>query len=277
MTDSESQLPPDNQQIDNQQAAERQIDDRQIDDRQVDDRQIDEGPGWMPALLAGTVLMGIFGFVCFGVSTAYLYSQRAEIATRTITKNYLPELEQSQLEPDDKKAVVAKIRELGTQLENGRFDNDTATGIMTRLQSLPVLQWGHMQAVHSTLRKLAEDTADPADAGDSADAASSDAAKILDQFESDWLAIQSAVAAKKVTAYDFQDLLKPVLIVDPDEPSGYRLDVPMDSVAAEDVANRMQIFVKQRELPPHPPSQPAPAIADLISNAINDGIETGSL
>ena len=46
------------------------------DESEVNLESSDEGPGWMPAIMAATVLMGIIGFVICAFSTWILFQQR---------------------------------------------------------------------------------------------------------------------------------------------------------------------------------------------------------
>ena len=53
----------------------------------------EQGPGWLPALMAGGVLLGIFGFIFCGVSTWVLFQKRTQLAIRALKGAYVTELE----------------------------------------------------------------------------------------------------------------------------------------------------------------------------------------
>ena len=101
-----------------------------------------QGPGWLPALMAMSLLAGMAGFICCGVTTWVLYQKRTELAVRTLEGAYITELEQSYLDPSTKRAVVDEVKELITEMEAGDYENWQSAAIMQRLQRLPVVQWG---------------------------------------------------------------------------------------------------------------------------------------
>lgn len=177
--------------------------------------EVDEGPGWLPAIMAATLLMGIIGFVFCGVSTWFLFQKRTEFAVRTLRGSYIPALQQSWLEPQEKKAVVARIEALAEELESGQYENWQSAGVMQRLQRLPVLQWGELAAVEGYIRK------------------SDDPQKNRSLMQLSRL--RRAVELDEVTSFDFEDVLKPVLVSDQDSPSGRRLVQPLTAEAVEEV------------------------------------------
>jgi hypothetical protein len=73
--------------------------------------------------MAGTVILGIAGFICCGVSTWVLFQKRTEMAVRTLRGAYISELEQSYLEPKTKRAVIDKVEALIAELEAGDYEN----------------------------------------------------------------------------------------------------------------------------------------------------------
>ena len=116
-------------------------------------RRDDQGPGWLPALMAGSVILGIAGFICCGVSTWVLFQKRTELAVRTLEGAYLAELEQSYLEPKTKRAVMDEVEVLIAGMEAGDYENWQSAAIMQRLQRLPVVQWGDLQAIELFINK----------------------------------------------------------------------------------------------------------------------------
>ena len=103
--------------------------------------------------MAGGVLLGIFGFIFCGVSTWVLFQKRTQLAIRTLKGAYVTELEQSYLEPETKQAVVAEVQKLIADMEDGKYENWQSAAIMQRLQRLPVVQWGELQAVQLFIEK----------------------------------------------------------------------------------------------------------------------------
>lgn len=196
---------------------------------------VDEGPGWMPAILAGTVLMGIVGFIACAFSTWILFQQRTEFAIRTLRGSYIGEIEQSLLEPASKSGVVTEIETLADDMERGKYEDWQAAGIMQRLQRLPVLQWGEIQAIESFISKRVADDQTDQQAKDEA----ADAIKQLSR-------LRRAVELGKVTSFDFEDVLKPVRVSDP---SGSRLVQPLDDERVDEVIHRVRLAVDQAKIP----------------------------
>ncbi len=103
-------------------------------------------------ILAGTVLMGVIGFIVCAFSTWILFQKRTEFAIRTLRGSYIADIEQSLLDPATKSVVVKEIETLAAEMESGKYEDWQAAGVMQRLQRLPVLQWGELQAIDSFLR-----------------------------------------------------------------------------------------------------------------------------
>ena len=57
---------------------------RQTTENSAVTQEDNQGPGWLPALMAGSVILGIAGFICCGVSTWVLFQKRTELAVRTL-------------------------------------------------------------------------------------------------------------------------------------------------------------------------------------------------
>lgn len=179
--------------------------------------------------MAGTLLLGIMGFVCCGVSTWVLFQQRTEFAVRTLRGSYLPALQQSWLEPAEKKAVVDRIEALASELETGQYENWQSAGVMQRLQRLPVLQWGELAAVEGYVRKS-------------------------DDPQKDWSLMQlsrlrRAVELDKVTSFDFEDVLKPVLVSDDNAPSGRRMIQPLPDEGVVEVVQLAELVADRSDVP----------------------------
>ena len=107
----------------------------------------------MPAVLAATLLMGIVGFIACGFTTWLLFQKRSELALRTIEASYIPEIEQSRLQPDEKREVVQQLKEFAKDLQRGEYENWQAAAVMQRLVRLPVIQWGELRVVEAFLER----------------------------------------------------------------------------------------------------------------------------
>ena len=204
----------------------------------------------MPAILAGTVLMGIVGFIVCAFSTWILFQQRTEFAIRTLRGSYIGEIEQSLLDPGTKSGVVTEIEELADDMERGKYEDWQAAGIMQRLQRLPVLQWGEIQAIESFLRSNGSgadgsgaDGSGADGSGDRADPESKEgAADGIKQLSR----LRRAVELGKLTSFDFEDVLQPVRISDPD---GSRRIRPLKTELVQEVIHRARLAADQAKIP----------------------------
>jgi hypothetical protein len=183
----------------------------------------------MPAILAASALMGIVGFVVCAFSTWILFQKRTEFAIRTLRGAYIAEIEQSLLEPAAKSAVASEIEKLAADLERGKYENWQAAGIMQRLQRLPVIQWGELQAVEAFLAKSEDD-------------------KRQDQIQQ-LQRLRRAVELDKVTSFDFEDVLQPVRRSDPDSASGHVLVRPMTEEHVGEVVQRARLVSDRAKIP----------------------------
>jgi hypothetical protein len=120
---------------------------------QVREAQVpeDQGPGCLPGLLAAGALLLMAMFVCCGVSTWYLYQQRGVLAARTLSGSVIPELEQGDLSPEDKREVIGQLQGVVEEIEQGRLEDWQASGIMERLYRLPLFEWGDLAAVEAMI------------------------------------------------------------------------------------------------------------------------------
>ena len=217
----------------------------------------DDGPGWMPAVMAATVLMGIMAFIFCAFSTWLLYQKRTELATRTLTEAYLPELEQSLLEPDTKSAVMETIQELAEDMQRGKLDDWQSAAVMQRLQRLPVLQWGDLQAVQSFIKR----SGTPEQAAE--------ASLQLNR-------LRKSVANNKATSFDFVEALSPVHVDDPTVSWGRRLGTPLDLDAAMDVVKRAQLLADRAKIPSAPQTGADVSIESIMQEQIQAGIRDGA-
>ena len=174
----------------------------------------------MPAILAATVLMGIIGFVTCGVTTWMLYGKRTELAIRTLEETYLPGVEQSRLEPDEKERVVTQLRDLIAELKRDQLEDWQAGGVMQRLVRTPVIQWGELNAIDAWLRRV-----DPTTWAVVGIADVEDARRQISR-------LRRAIELDQATGVDLNDVLKPLVVKD-DSPLGRSLLDPEPLFAAD--------------------------------------------
>ncbi len=219
----------------------------------TNDNDDQQGPGWMPIVLAATLLMGIVGFIGCGVSTWLLFQKRVPLAIRTLRSTYIPEVQQSLLDPAEKKATLAQLEELAADLERGKYENWQAAGVMQRLVRLPVLQWGELSAIESFIRR---------GFGEDADAAVKNLSRL-----------RRAVELNKATSIDFEDVLEPALVGD-DSARRRRLSDELNREMVEDVAHRAKLVADRSEVPDQ--DFPEVKINVIIRRQIEAGLKEGS-
>ena len=112
--------------------------------------------------MAATVAMGIFGFLFCAFSTWLLFQQQTKLVLRTMQGTYIPSIEQSMMEPEEKKATLVLLEEFAKDIERGKYENWQAGGVMTRLVRAPVLQWGELAAVEAFAKKYPDELPDAA-------------------------------------------------------------------------------------------------------------------
>ncbi len=215
----------------------------------------DEGPGCLPAVMATTVLMGIFGFICCGISTWYLFQQRTEMAIRTLEGSYVPQLEQSLLDEETKALVVSEIRTLTEEMKRGKLENWQSAGVMQRIQRLPILQWGDLQATESFVKK---------------NGSPEQITEASNQFKRIRLGTEQGI----ITSFDFYDLLTPVQVEDATSASGKRLKRPITLEEAMEVTSLAKLLA-DRENFPDPPEEDG-QIVKVLKKEIQAGILQGT-
>ncbi|WP_372726019.1 hypothetical protein [Novipirellula sp.] len=212
----------------------------------------EQGPGWMPAILAATLLMGMAGFIFCGVSTWFLFQKRGEMAVRTIRGSYIPDIEQSRLSPEQKKLIVKRLETFAGSVERKEYENWQASGVMQRLQRLPVLQWGELAAVESFVQQQ--------DEGDTEES--------LKQISR----LRRATELDKATSFDFEDVLSPVH--EPaDNALGRQLMQPLTNAAVNEVIVRAKLVADRSEVPDEMFTDIA--IDAIVQEQINAGIAAG--
>ena len=212
-----------------------------------------QGPGWLPALMAMSLLAGMAGFICCGVTTWVLYQKRTELAVRTLEGAYITELEQSYLDPSTKRAVVDEVKELITEMEAGDYENWQSAAIMQRLQRLPVVQWGDLQAIELFISK-----------GNGAE---------KDEQLKEISRLEQAVVDGSVTSFDFQDVLEPVHRADPKSSSGFSLILPLTAVPVAEVCLRAKLVADRAKVANR--RFPKVDLAAIVRREISQGATAG--
>ncbi len=214
----------------------------------------DEGPGWLPAILAGGALLGIAFFVCCGVSTWYLFQKRTEFAIRTLRDAYLPEIEQSLLLPDEKANVIKQVSTLVDEMKRGKYENWQSAGILQRLQRMPVIQWGELYAIDRFTQKNASPEV---------------AAETTKQLSR----LQRSVQIGKATSFDFEDVLMPVNVADSTRPNGHRLQQPLQLESIARVVDSARAVADREKVPDE--TFKDIRIDKIVREQINSGIADG--
>ncbi|TWT76258.1 hypothetical protein CA13_67500 [Planctomycetes bacterium CA13] len=214
----------------------------------------DSGPGWMPAILAATLLMAIAGFITCGVSTWFLFQKRSELAVRTLRGSFIPSIEQSRILPDEKEALVDELGDFANELERGEHENWQAAGVMQRLQRVPVLQWGEISAVESFVNKHW--------AGEE---------KVNALLHLSRLRRSAELADS--TSFDFEDVLGPVHVAD-DGPFGRHLMQPLTTEKVADCVERARLVADRAKIPQQQFDDIR--IDEIVKGEIDKGIAEGT-
>lgn len=218
--------------------------------------QQDEGVGWLPAVLAFGLLLTAALFVCCGVSTYFLYQKRVELAARTLSGHTIPTVEQSQLDPEDKQAITKILNQVVQDAESGRLENWQASGVMNRLTTLPILEWGDLAAVEALIQQ---------DEGFD-DAAKQEAVKQFSRLRHD-------IARGLATTFELNDVVSPVLVED-QSLRGRRLASAPTTEQLQDVVTRASLVadrdqVEDRVMPPS-------SIVKLVRQEVEAGKTEGA-
>ena len=219
----------------------------------VESAESEQSPGCMPAILAVTALMGIVGFVFCGLATWLIFQKQDVLALRALQGSFIPAVEQSRLEPDEKKNTVRLLNEFADNLERGRIEGWQASGVMQRLQRLPVLEWGQMRRVEAFV-------------DDHPDQFPKDASVQFDR-------LRKGVEQGDVTTIDFQHILSPVLRITPDSEQA-KLAETLDVDAVTDVVQRAKLVADRSDVASDPKSDVG--IDTMVRRQIEAGIKEGT-
>lgn len=190
----------------------------------------DNGPGCMPAIMASVVLMGMIGFITCSFLTWVLFQQRSEMALRTLRGSVIPLVEQGRMEPSEKQSVVGQLKTFADDLERGKYEDWQAAGVMTRLMiRVPIYQWGDIQVVEAFLQQNQQ-------------ASTAESIKQLSR-------LRRAAELGLANAMDFEEVLKPIRIEDPNGPTGFELNLPLDDAGVAEVIQRAKLVADRAEVP----------------------------
>lgn len=213
---------------------------------------VDEGPGCMPAILAATVLMGIVGFVTCAFMTWLIYEKRDVLAIRTLRGSFIPAVEQSLLEPDEKTSTVNMLDEFADELERGQMEGWQISGVMQRIERLPILEWGQIRRVEAFVDANPDDF-------------ETDASVQFDR-------LRAGVAAGDIVSIDFTHILSPVL--QPETVGDNAALVETLTVdAVKDVVQRARLVADRADVVESPKSDTG--IDTLVRRQIEAGIKDG--
>lgn len=216
------------------------------------DEREDEGPGCMPAILAASLLLGIVGCIFCAFMTWLIFQKQDELALRAMRGSFIPAVEQSLLDPEEKAKTVELLSEFADQLERRQLEGWQASGVMQRMNRLPVLQWGQIRRIE----KFVDDHPDDFTEADSI------------QFHR----LRSGVERNKIVTLDFMHVLSPVLLADPESENGRLVD-PLDVKSVTEVVQRAQVVAGRVDVEASPKNDVN--IDTLVRRQIEAGIEKG--
>jgi len=221
---------PDETPLENEQAIDQGIDPELASDPdpEFDQERAADSPGCLPAVVAGTLLMLIVAFVLCGVTTWVLFQKRTEIAARSL-QGFIPNIEQSLLEPEDKAQVIKQLETLIEQMRDPNYDPAQAAAIMQRIVRLPIPHWGELDAVESFVRK------------NYVDEEKEEAIKDLSR-------VRRAIEMNQATVFDIVDVLEPVAVID-DTPIGRSLKTKLTRQDVDDVIVRAKLLADRARIP----------------------------
>jgi hypothetical protein len=211
--------------------------------------------GWAPALVAmAMLLIGMMILGCVGI-TIYLFQNRGVLAARTLRGELVPAMEQSQLQPEDKKEVLRLLNEVIQKIESQQMDNDQVSGLMQRLLRLGPLEWSDCQAVQALIQQRSWPEQEKADAIQSI-------SRALRALESD-----------KAMGQDLEQMLASVQ-VPADNPYGRKLNLNPSDEALRDVATRAKSIGDAHQIPMKTFEI---RFADMTRRAIENAIDQGAM
>ncbi len=194
-----------------------------------DDGSGDEGPGCFPAIMAATLIMGMLFFIGCGLSAWVIFGKRTVMATRTLENNYVPQVQQSRLKPEDKAALLEQFEDLIRDFKAEKYENWQASGVLQRLVRLPIIQWGHLDAIEAYAR-----TRDPEFAAE---------AKLH------LTRLKRAVEMNRVVALEMDNVLETVTTADDDLLMLRSLNDPLDDESVAEAVKRAKFLADRENVP----------------------------
>ncbi len=193
-----------------------------------------DGPGCLPAVVAGTLLMGIIAAVLCGVTTWILFQKRAEIAVRTL-EGFVPIIEQSLLEPDDKADILKQWEAIIKEMSAPDYPPASAAAVMQRIVRLPIPHWGELDAIEAYVEKNFEDSE-------------------RERALTDLSRIRRAVQTSQATVFDIIDVLEPVAVIE-DKLPGRSLKTKLTDADVREVVLRAGVLadranIEDKRFPP---------------------------
>ncbi|WP_145300421.1 hypothetical protein [Crateriforma conspicua] len=192
----------------------------------------EEKAGCFPAILAATLIMGMVFCIGCGLSAWVIFGKRTEMAIVTMEKNFVPMVQQSRLESDDKAAVLEQFEDFIRDMKADNVENWQASGVLQRLVNLPVVEWGDLQAVEAYAQ-----TRDP---------------ELADEARLQLSRLRRAIELQEAVRIDVTDALKPVMRPSDDPLMVQVLIDPLNDQAVKETVLRAKLLADRAEIPDKP-------------------------
>lgn len=216
----------------------------------------DDGVGWLPAIVATCLLIAAAMFVCCGVTTYSLFQKRTELAARTLSGHTIPTIEQSQLDPEDKQALIKTLSAVVSDAEQGRLENWQASGVMNRLTRIPILEWGDLAAIEAMIQSR----------DDFDEVAKAEASKQISR-------LRKAILSDQLTIFAINDVLTPIL-QDDDSLRGQHLTPNPSSEVLMEIVTRSRLTADNNNIEDAPLE--AGSIVEWVQQEVAAGRTEGS-
>ncbi|QDT60451.1 hypothetical protein SV7mr_29740 [Stieleria bergensis] len=191
------------------------------DDQATTSADKDQGPGLLPALIALVAIGGMLMLITFAGMAWWIFSNQSKLALPALRDGFIPQVEQSRLSPEQKTPIIEHLDAVVEDLASDQLESWQVTGVMQRLQRLPILQWGHLQV----LKRFIEDH--PNDFPE-------DAALQIDR-------VFSGISDGQITGIDASTMLLPVIVSDQNLNDADLIDPLETAKVAEVVTSARQI------------------------------------
>lgn len=212
----------------------------------------DQGPGLLPALIALVAIGGMLMLITFAGMAWWIFSNQGKLALPALRDGFIPQVEQSRLSPEQKAPIVEHLNTVVEDLANDQLESWQITGVMQRLQRLPILQWGHLQVLQQYIEDHPNDFAE-------------DAALQIDR-------VFSGVGAGQITGIDASTMLIPVLATDQNLNDADLID-PLEPEKVAEVVKTAKQLADRVKVPESP--GPITPIDVLVRRQIEAGRSQG--